>query len=116
MGQGSPCLMRIWGVGNQAPPIREENAKVENPFGRGQALQQDRHRQDQAGPDEDSAHPYFKITKSETQAGPHPAGFRRRLQEGSAHDSLRLIAAPSPGTEIVLQGLESATQVPGELD
>jgi len=48
---------------------REEQCQVEDPYGRGQALQQDRHRQDQAGPDEDAAHPYFEIAKSEAQAG-----------------------------------------------
>ena len=34
-----------------------------------------------------------KSPKSEAQAGQDPAGFRRRLQEGSAHDSLRLTTA-----------------------
>jgi len=71
-------------------PKREENAQVEDPYGREKALQQDWHRQNQAGPDEDASHPYVEATQSEAQAGTDPAGFRWRLQKGSAHDSLRL--------------------------
>ena len=100
-GQGDPCLT---GHAPRQPDRdlahpggqREDNAQVEDPYGRGQALQQDWNRQNQAGTDEDAAHPYFEIAKSETQAGTDPAGFRRRLQEGSAHVSLRLIAVLSP--------------------
>src|ERR1700749_1059981 len=77
-------------------PRREDNAQVEDPFGRGQALQEDWHRQDQAEPDEDAAYPYFEVAQGEAQAREEPARFRRRLQEGSAHDSLRLIVEPAP--------------------
>jgi len=48
---------------------REDHAKVEDPYGREEALQQDWHRQDQAGPDEDASHPYVEIAKGETQLG-----------------------------------------------
>ena len=90
--QGNPCFCDCFQVN---PPFRNEkkNAQVEDPFGRGQALQKDQHRQNQAGPDEDAAHPYFEVAEGEAQAGPDPAGFRWRLQEGSAHDSLRLTIA-----------------------
>jgi hypothetical protein len=54
---------------------REENAKVEDPFGRGQALQQDWNRKDQAGPDEDAAHPDVKEAKDLAEAGQDGAGF-----------------------------------------
>src|ERR1035437_4105562 len=109
MRQSDPIWIRPHSSGQ-----REDNAQVEDPYGRGQALQQDWHRQDQAGPDEDAAHPYFKVAKSEAQAGPDPAGFRRRLQEGSAHDSLRLIAALIPKAESALQGpRERVARAPG---
>src|ERR1035437_5609575 len=90
-------------LGESTLPKREKNAQVEDPYGREKALQQDWHRQNQAGPGEDAAHPNFEVAEGETQAGPDPAGFRWRLQEGSAHDSLRLIAALSPDGE-ALQG------------
>src|ERR1035441_9086792 len=84
---------------------RDQNAQVEDPYGRGQALQQDRHRQNQAGPDEDAAHPYFEGAKDEAQAGQDPARFRRRFQEGRAHDSLRLIAVPAPCKKLTESGV-----------
>src|ERR1035438_3650797 len=89
-----PCVRAIGSAGESEQ--RENNAQVEDPYGREEALQQDWHRQNQAGPDEDAPHPHVEIAKGETQARPDPAGFRWRLREGSAHDSLRLIAAPSP--------------------
>jgi hypothetical protein len=46
----------------------KNNAQVEDPFGRGQALQEDRHRQDQAGPHEDAAHPFVKVAEAEAEA------------------------------------------------
>ena len=54
---------------------REENAKVEDPFRRGQALQQDWDRKDQAGPDEDAAHPDIEVEKEQAEAGQDSAGF-----------------------------------------
>jgi hypothetical protein len=53
------------------PDVENEkkNAQVEDPYGRGQALQQDWHRQNQAGPDEDAAHPYFEVAKVKRKLG-----------------------------------------------
>jgi hypothetical protein len=56
---------------------REENAKVEDSYGREKALQQDWHRKDQAGPDEDAAHPYVEGAKDQAEAGQDRACFRR---------------------------------------
>jgi hypothetical protein len=110
--QGDPCLTGHTPEQPSQHPAhpggqRENNAQVEDPYGRSQALQQDWHRQNQAGPDEDAAHPYFEIAKSEAQAGQNPAGFRRRLQEGGAHDSLRLIVASGSLVETALPGPKS---------
>ena len=59
--------MRLGGLEKFGWPTkkREDNAQVEDPYGRGQALQQDWHRQNQAGPDEDAAHPFFEVAKVE---------------------------------------------------
>ena len=95
---------------------REENAQVEDPYGREEALQQDWHRQDQAGPGQDAPYPYVESAKDETQAGKNPAGFRWRLREGRAHDSLRLIAVPLQ-KETALQGpRERVARAPGKLE
>jgi len=91
MGRDIPVWRAKNGWSNASfPEIEKNNAQVEDPFGRGQALQQDRHRQDQAGPHEDTAHPYVEGAKDETEARQERYRFRRRSREGSAHDSLCL--------------------------
>ncbi len=53
-----------------------------------------------------------KSPKMKRKLGKIRAGFRRRFQEGSAHDSLRLIVALVPATESALQGPANALQGP----
>jgi hypothetical protein len=47
-------------------PNEKTNAQVEDPYGREEALQQDWHRKNQAGPDQDAPHPYVEAAKGET--------------------------------------------------
>jgi hypothetical protein len=44
-------------------PNEKMNAQVEDPYGCEKALQQDWHRQNQAGPDQDAPHPYVEAAK-----------------------------------------------------
>jgi hypothetical protein len=60
---------------NLSAQDEKKNAQVEDPYGRGQALQQDWHRQNQAGPDEDAAHPYVKGAKNQAETRQDFAGF-----------------------------------------
>jgi hypothetical protein len=53
------------GMGFNYPPYpdkEKKNAQVKDPYGRGQALQEDWYWQNCSSPDEDSAHPFVKIT------------------------------------------------------
>jgi len=105
-GRDTP-VSRATRPGKSTGPKREENAQVEDPYGREEALQQDWYRQDQAGPDEDASHPYFEGTKDQAEIRQDGACVGWRLQEGSAHDSLRLIAAPAFLREGALPGPKS---------
>jgi hypothetical protein len=72
-GREVPVCLMFWGNlgGHPSRPNRgkspneKKNAQIEDTYRRSQALQQDWDRQNQEGPDEDAAHPYFEIAKSE---------------------------------------------------
>ena len=79
-GRGVPVSCGIRVERNPTPKQEEKekkNAQVEDPYGRGQALQEDWYRQNRPSPDEDSAHPFVKVTQSEAQARQERCGFRR---------------------------------------
>ena len=68
--QGKLCS-RLWTTipsGEAEPEERDNNAQIEDTYGRGEALFEDWIRQDQAASDQDAPYPYVKAAQDEAQA------------------------------------------------
>src|SRR5579871_853208 len=70
--------------------VRNLNAKVEDTQRRGQALQEDRHRQVQAWPVQDAPHPHFEGDQDQEEARSDRSRLRSGYREGRTDASLRV--------------------------